>query len=124
MPKSAPKKKGPARTKVSTKEKTAGELKKEHDKTQAIRDKKNLDQIKFKTKNNAYKQIADKAGLARLPDEAAVAAKKKSNMISQEKRMAQMGKMRVVKVDSDQMRGSFLVDPVPHYIIIQLLCHC
>ena len=124
MPKSVPKKKGPGRTKVSTKEKTAVELKMEHDKTRAIREKKNLDQIKFKNKTKVYKDIADKAEMVRQPDAAAVAAKKKSNMISHEKRMAQNGKMRVVKVESDKMMGSFLVDPVPHYIIIQLLCHC
>jgi hypothetical protein len=38
--------------------------------------------------------------------------------------MAHLGKMRLVGLDCDGMRGSFLVDPIPHYIMILLLCHC
>ena len=52
-----------------------------------------------------------------------VKTKKEQNRISQEKRMAQQGKMRLVEVEEKGMKGSYLIDPVPHYLLIQLLIH-
>ena len=38
--------------------------------------------------------------------------------------MAQLGRIRWVEVDEKLMQGAFLVDPVPHYMMIMLLIHC
>ena len=58
------------------------------------------------------KNIADAAGVARLPDDKMVAARKETNRIAQEKWMAQLGKIRLVKVDDNLMEGLFLSNQV------------
>ena len=98
--------------------------KKDYDEFRATHEQCNNDQKRYKQSNLVIKKIADAAGVARLPDEKAAAARKESNKIAQDKRMVHLGKIRLVKVDNNLMEGSFLVEPVPHYMMIMLLVHC
>jgi hypothetical protein len=119
-----PKKQPHKRSNIATQEKKAASTKNDYEEFLAKREKRNSSQKDFKERNKKIKVAADKAGVARLPDIVAKEAKKKSNQTAQEKRMAHSGKLRIVEVDNVGMKGSLLVDPVPHYMMLQMLVHC
>jgi hypothetical protein len=87
MPKNQP----PKRSNISTQEKKAASRKQDYDEFLAKREKRNSSQKDFKGRSKAIKDIADTAGVARLPDSPAKEAKKKINQMAQEKRMAHSG---------------------------------
>ena len=124
MPKLGARKKDPCRTKVATKERTAKELEEGHNKIQAARVKKNINQKAYKEREKIKRENEGTVKVPSPNDEKYLAIKKESNRIAQEKRMAQQGRMCLVKVDKNLMDGAFLLDPVPHYMMILLLTHC
>ncbi len=90
----------------------------ELDRIQARLDTKNQNQKNYMERKKLLEE--EKGGSEKVQ---LVKTKKEQNRISQEKRMAQQGKMRLVEVEEKGMKGLYLIDPVPHYLLIQLLIH-
>ena len=102
----------------------ASELEAEHNKIQAKCDMKNKNQQAYKERKKVLKEKEGTAGVACLTNKNLLAIKKESNRIAQEIRMAQQGWMQLIKVDDNLMKCTFLLDPVPHYMMILSLTHC
>ena len=90
----------------------------ELDRIQARLDTKNQNQKNYMERKKLLEE--EKGGSEKVQ---LVKTKKEQNRISQEKRMAQQGKMQLVEVEEKGMKGLYLIDPVPHYLLIQLLIH-
>ena len=90
----------------------------ELDRIQARLDTRNQNQKNYMERKKLLEE--EKGGSEKVQS---LKTKKEQNRISQEKRMAQQGKMQLVEVEEKGMKGLYLIDPVPHYLLIQLLIH-
>ena len=50
-------------------------------------------------------------------------AKRDGNRISYERRKAQLGNIVMVSANGQCLSGAFLLDPIPHGVMIQMLIH-
>ena len=82
----------------------------ELDRIQARLDTKNQNQKNYMGRKKLLEE--EKGGSEKVQ---LVKTKKEQNRISQGKRMAQQGKMRLVEVEEKGMKGLYLLDPVPHF---------
>jgi hypothetical protein len=125
--KAAVKKIPKGRTKVTTKLKDASIIEKKLLEYNAFRAKKNSNQDAYRQRQKEKKADEDRKMTPKEAEKVALRGKvdkKEYNRVAQDKRVAHLGRMRMVPVEDVRMVGALLVDPVPNYLMIQMLTHC
>jgi hypothetical protein len=103
------------RTKVTTKLRQAAAIEEEFRKYEDHRRLKNVSQKTYRERNKDESKMS--------PEEIKT-AKRDGNRISYQRRKAQLGKIVMVSANDSRLSGAFLLDPIPHGIMIQMLIHC